>query len=195
MHEGLQKVFDAIPIKCNKIFIAGGAAHNFELAEDVDLWVPNNSVQGAVDIFNGIQFPKTSFFGNPMKQKYADQNKNFQLIGEFYFAPIKKMVQILVTEEEYSLKTLNRFDLGVHAVAVHRDGKVVESPYYQPQNKWIDFLSRSPNTLRRYVKFSLRYGLDIDPYILTSYYSGLEKIEYTPDEEVEVEGSPAELNK
>lgn len=193
MHEGLQKVFDAIPLKCNKIFIAGGAAHNFELAEDVDLWIPNGAVQAAVDILNTIEFPKVSFFKDSKSVKYADgETKQFQLIGEFYFAPVKKTVQILVTDQPTIAKTIARFDLSIHALGVTRNGAVVQSPYWA--GNYIDIMSPTPNTLKRYIKFCNRYGLKVDSYTLKAYYSDNAQIEYTPPDEDEAE-KPASLEQ
>lgn len=190
MHEKLKRVFEILPLKCNKIFIAGGAAHNFDLAEDVDLWIPNNAIGAAVELFNQLDYPKVSYMRdndgeNYNQAKKADNAPKFTLVGDVFIAEIGKILQILVTDRPTPLKLIQTFDLSVHMCAYTRDGvKHTSDVYYQEEVKWIDIIKLHPNTLKRYIKLCNRYGLPImDEMSLGYYFTQYSKAHYEDPEE------------
>lgn len=188
MHEGLQKVFDALPLKCNKLFIAGGAAVDFDKATDVDLWVPYGAIQAGIDIFNGINFPKRAVY-TQANSKY-NKNKDFTLIGDFYFEPIKKIVQIIVADGEAST-IISGFDLSVHMQGVTRSGSPINSFYWTHPKIPIEILRSNETTFNRYIKLCARYGHEPQLSWLNLYFPGDIEIEYNPDTE-EAEETPAQ---
>ena len=171
MHDKLKQLFDLIPLKCNKIFVAGGAAFNFDLAGDVDLWIPNNSIEGALEVLNGVNFPKRYAVDDaPYALKaVGDSNRYFRLIGEFYCEPIGKMVQVLTTPCKNPNDLLPHFDLSIHMHAVFPDGTKYKSIYATTQCIEIGELNLA--TFGRYIKLSKRYGFKLDSYTLRAYFS------------------------
>lgn len=169
MHEGLQKVFDVLPNKCNKIFIAGGAAADFDLAADVDVWIPGNSITAGIELFNAIHLPKRACYSSKKAKYTEDKEQDFTLIGEFYFEPINKMVQILVARGTIT-QILNRFDLSIHQIAYTRDGASHHSMYWTTTKTPIEITRINKSTFGRYIKLCKRYGLKPDPYKLDLYW-------------------------
>lgn len=72
IHPKLELIFSWLPDRCPKVFIAGGAAVDFELASDVDLWFPAESRGEALRFMH--RFPARSLVDSAMTPKPSSED-------------------------------------------------------------------------------------------------------------------------
>ncbi len=172
LHPIQQKVFDTFQPGqlCPKIFIAGGAAVDPELATDVDLWFPKNSTEAAKQYFDALPYPKKLAEAVEISTDYLTATKS-KLYGEYFLPSIGKFVQVLVTRWT-SEDLLIFFDISTHMVAVHSDGtrKIFQGVTTEP-NQPPNIVSYQNTTLKRYLKICARYGHKPNIKMLEPYFN------------------------
>ena len=164
-YQKLLPIFNFLPNKCPNVYVAGGAAVDYDKASDVDLWFPKEGWQAAKDFLTQFKITQTrkifkyDDYDSAKEKGTTYGNKDNLVLGEVYFGDaIKKLVQIIVTDKPTSLDLLNLFDISTHAIAVHADGKVVKCEKFTDPSQPPRILVYRSNTLSRYIKICNRYN-------------------------------------
>ena len=189
VHPQLETIFTWLPERCPSIFIAGGAAADYDKASDVDIWFPAAAADEALRFINRFTVNAltkadeqlNNDIGAVVTPDYVGSNSKSVVIGVVWHPSVAKPIQIMLNTTESSYKLMNTFDLSCHAIAIHSDGKVVLGKYYTPLDKPIRVRSGSSLSLSRYIKMCSRYNQEInfsqldDTFLLHLNHYGLDK--------------------
>jgi hypothetical protein len=140
-----------------QIFVAGGAAVDFEKANDIDVWILTSEKPEIPD-------------GEPFGEGFLDYLGARGIMGAWNagFWGSKK-VHVFWVPGQSPQQVVMGFDLSTHAVGILPDGTEVRSPnattpHQAPQvTRW----TTPKNTMMRYCRICLRYGHPIDNEIIT----------------------------
>ena len=166
MDPRLEQIFSLLPHRCNSIFIAGGAAVNFDLAGDVDLiFGGKNGLENAGKFWEAQPYKSAAKLGNYNKM---------HLLGDVYVPFLNKIVQVLWTNHKTALECMDDFDISTHRFAYTSKGDYVEgngatSPTEPPQ-----VFKSNGKTFARYIKICKRYNHPVDLSILEKLSSKVE---------------------
>lgn len=170
------------------VVIAGGAAADFSLASDVDLWILPTGMEKAVRrdslykkaeeghnanmvlyelrdyLYHGVG--QTLDIQNaPLdSEKYMEDNQVMRLLDVYGFGALK--AQIMFTTYPNVLALLNSFDISTHMVAVNRAGTRILNLHATPtdiQPVLYHANAIGGGTPARLVRIAKRYGFTIDP--------------------------------
>ena len=177
VHPKLEEVFKLLGKNwCPNVYVAGGAAVDFEKASDVDLWFPEAGFQAAknfaIDLmlvnhvvtFFDAYFEATveDAFEKSTSEDYTGNisagPKRSVIIANAYLTNLDVLLQILVTKAKDSMALVSNFDISTHQAAIHTDGKVVVAKTFTLPSEQPVVLEKANNTLARYVKICRRYG-------------------------------------
>lgn len=143
---------------CRSIFISGGAAVDFNLAGDVDVWFGNDNTAAAETFLNSytikVQNDTTNYAGHEWK-----------VLGSVWDPQVKKVVQVIVTKSKTPTEVMENFDISTHMAAFNR-GEFIHHPKWTPPSVPPQIVQFRSKTLERYVKICQRYGHPVDEEVL-----------------------------
>jgi hypothetical protein len=135
----LHKVLEAVRKHYPEIngipFIMGGAAVDFQLCTDIDVFITSSTS-------TAHQAPD-----------YPDETMKY---GEFYLPEIGKKVQVMVSRYDL-FDTLNRFDISVHQWAIDSSGRRFGAATATLPDEPIRLIRNNKGTPERLIKLSQRY--------------------------------------
>lgn len=158
MDPRLQKVFDLLPNKCPSVFIAGGAAVDYDRAGDVDVFFCKNNLPAALKFINdngGTVLDKPNPYG---------KNTSF-LVGEIK-DKVDKTIQVVVSTYATAHETVDDFDISTHMLGYLSTGNKVVGTHYTDLKTPPKVLNVKDKTVSRYYKICDRYGFELDESVL-----------------------------
>ena len=202
MNPVFKQVFDLLPENYrDRAVIAGGAAADFNRANDIDVFVLGlNSTPKVIQFKNSLKIPNmiqrdlftrgTGEDATICKITDSDIGNNIVIgdIPEDIFGTIYKPVQILASPYLSVTDLLLNFDLSCHCVAYTPDG---ERHVLENITTGLDVPPKSVNpqfpeyTLGRYRRFCLRYGLQPDATELIKLCTIPEPVHFRRSERIE----------
>lgn len=159
MDERLQYLFNKLKTKCPTIFIAGGAAVDFDKAGDVDIWFGLNNKSLAEQYLDSLAWHRLC----SKKEKEAYGSGGFNIVGMGYDPVVRKLIQVLIVPDRTASECMMRFDISTHRWAYESTGAQIRGTgATTPEQEPTIILFNSVQTNSRYIKICLRYGHDPD---------------------------------
>ena len=185
MDPRLEQIFSLLPHRCNSIFIAGGAAVNFDLAGDVDL------IFGGKNGFKeGSKFIETFAHWREFDGEGYESAIDLHLIGDAWDPMSGKIIQVLWAKAKTALETIDKFDISTHAAGWTSKGEPFHSDDYNLSTVKVREPFSNHKTFSRYIKICNRYQIPVDLSILEKLSSKVEVKEEIPLVGPKVAGLP-----
>jgi len=164
--------------------IAGGAAANYQKADDIDIWVlginDDNKLEMFIAALKAANIPGIKFVEDQTDGEETlpyENNWNNVIVADipggisipndsiFDFEQTTKPIQIMASVFMNAFDLLNDFDLSTHAIGYGSDGSIFKATGWTglaDSPKVISDPISPDRTLSRYRRFCLRYGLAPD---------------------------------
>lgn len=150
MDPRLNLVFDLLPNRCPTVFIAGGAAVDYDKAGDIDIFFYKTNLVAATKFLNdnrGTVLDKPNEYGNM---------ESF-LVGEIEGKADKK-IQVCVSIKDSAQETVDAFDISTHSIGYLSTGEYIKGKYWTAADIHPTVHNIKKKTGERYIKICKRYG-------------------------------------
>jgi hypothetical protein len=173
MHKDLKILFDVAAREGLSVCVAGGAAFDYKLASDIDLWVLDveHRVGDAQRLALALaenehdlernDAPSVQLVEDP---SYADDSDHM-LVARVVVPGISKGVDILTATHLTPEELISSFDVSTHMWAVkppHHLVADIDKTTTRSQEVRISRFTTPEATMKRATKIALRYGLTIN---------------------------------
>lgn len=141
------------------VWIAGGAAADYDKCGDIDVWFGANASTHAEKFLKSFKYYQES---DKLLTECYDKNTGAALLGDAYDLTIGKVIQVLIVGD-YQLKDLlNRFDISTHRIGYDAPAHCDMGDGWTTVQDPPKILNMGPKTFSRYIKICQRYGHPVD---------------------------------
>lgn len=139
------------------VWIAGGAAADYDKCGDIDVWFGNNQVTHADAFLKSFKYYQAA-----IGEKQYDENTHALLLGDAYDPEVGKVIQVLAVGHDILQNLLDTFDISTHRIGYDAPAHSIAGDAWTVPQTPPKILNMNPKTFSRYIKICRRYGHPID---------------------------------